>query len=107
MLHFFFFVRQGFFSVRMVASVTTTRFLLSVTMPHGTPAAVVIKKKKVVSEFEEMGGTTSTHGSRDQMLYCVVRAIMLALLVILQYYCTVAFFRCWLTVSAAFFFKAA
>ena len=27
---------------------------------------------KVVSGFEEMGGTTSTHGSRDQMLYCVV-----------------------------------
>ncbi|CBJ31604.1 Mitochondrial Processing Peptidase alpha subunit [Ectocarpus siliculosus] len=27
--------------------------------------------QQVVSEFEEMGGTTSTHGSRDQMLYCV------------------------------------
>ncbi|CAN0204946.1 unnamed protein product, partial [Scytosiphon promiscuus] len=25
--------------------------------------------QQVVSEFEEMGGTTSTHGSRDQMLY--------------------------------------
>eukprot|EP00904_Undaria_pinnatifida_P000971 jgi/Undpi1/10875/HiC_scaffold_3.g01401.m1 len=27
--------------------------------------------QQVVSGFEEMGGTTSTHGSRDQMLYCV------------------------------------
>ncbi|CAM9090153.1 unnamed protein product [Ascophyllum nodosum] len=27
--------------------------------------------QQVVSDFEEMGATTSTHGSRDQMLYCV------------------------------------
>lgn len=40
---------------------------------------------QVVSEFEEMGGMTSTHGSREQMLFSVVSCcfVVLWLLILL------------------------